>query len=183
MLSVIVPAYNEESSIERAYHTIFDILANANIENEIIFVDDGSSDLTYEKISDLSQKVHNIWGLHFSRNFGKEAAISAGLAAAKGDWVVVIDCYLQHPPEKIVEMYRLWEEGYEIVEGVKSSRGKENKAHGLAAKWFYSLISTVVGFDMSNASDFKLLDRKVVDILNRIPEKRLFQGNFILGWL
>lgn len=80
-------------------------------------------------------------------------------------------------------MYRLWEEGYEIVEGVKSSRGKENKAHGLAAKWFYSLISTVVGFDMSNASDFKLLDRKVVDILNRIPEKRLFQGNFILGWL
>ncbi|MBQ2135734.1 MAG: glycosyltransferase, partial [Clostridia bacterium] len=80
----------------------------------------------------------------------------------------------QHPPEKIVEMYRLWQEGFEIVEGIKSTRGKENKVHGFAAKSFYSLISSVVGFDMSNASDFKLLDRKVVDILNKIPEKKGF---------
>ncbi|MBQ1186580.1 MAG: glycosyltransferase, partial [Clostridia bacterium] len=106
--------------------------------------------------------------------FGKEAAISAGLAAAEGRCVVVIDCDLQHPPEKIVDMYRLWQEGYEIVEGIKSSRGKEKKIHGLAAKGFYSIISSLVGFDMSNASDFKLLDRKVVDILNRIPERKGF---------
>lgn len=174
MLSVIVPAYNEELSVERAYYTISEILQNAGIDNEIIFVDDGSADKTYEKIKALAETEKNIHGLHFSRNFGKEAAISAGLASARGDAVVVIDCDLQHPPEKIVEMYRRWKEGYEIVEGIKTTRGKENKLHGFAAKRFYSIISALVGFDMSNASDFKLLDRKVVDILNRIPERKGF---------
>ena len=174
MLSVIIPAYNEELSVERAYYTISEILEKADINNEVIFIDDGSSDTTYEKIQNLANKEKNIYGLHFSRNFGKEAAISAGLASAKGDAVVVIDCDLQHPPEKIVEMYRLWQEGYEIVEGIKKTRGKESKVHGFAARRFYRVISSVVGFDMSNASDFKLLDRKVVDILNRIPERRGF---------
>ena len=174
MLSVIIPAYNEELSVERAYYTISKILREAEIDNEIIFIDDGSTDTTYEKIKNLADKEKNIYGLHFSRNFGKEAAISAGLASAAGDAVVVIDCDLQHPPEKIVEMYRLWQEGYEIVEGIKKTRGKESKMHGFAARKFYSIISSVVGFDMSNASDFKLLDRKVVDILNRIPERKGF---------
>lgn len=174
MLSVIVPAYNEELSVERAYYSISEILRQAGIDNEIIFIDDGSTDATYEKLKQLAEKEKNVCGLHFSRNFGKEAAISAGLATAKGDCVVVIDCDLQHPPEKIVEMYRLWQSGYEIVEGIKSTRGKESKMHGFAAKKFYSIISSVVGFDMSNASDFKLLDRKVVDILNRIPERKGF---------
>ena len=174
MLSVIIPAYNEELSVERAYYTISEILKNEDIANEIIFIDDGSSDATYKVIKQLSDKEKNVIGLHFSRNFGKEAAISAGLASAEGDCAVVIDCDLQHPPEKIVEMYRLWQEGYEIVEGIKSSRGKESKVRGFAARSFYSLISAMVGFDMSNASDFKLLDRKVVDILNRIPEKKGF---------
>ena len=174
MLSVIIPAYNEELSVERAYYTISEILEKAQIDNEIIFIDDGSTDTTYKKIENLADKEKNIYGLHFSRNFGKEAAISAGLASAKGDAVVVIDCDLQHPPEKIVEMYHLWQEGYEIVEGIKKTRGKESKMHGFAARKFYSIISSVVGFDMSNASDFKLLDRKVVDILNRIPERKGF---------
>ena len=174
MLSVIIPAYNEELSVERAYYTISKILREAEIDNEIIFIDDGSTDATYEKIKNLADKEKNIHGLHFSRNFGKEAAISAGLASAKGDAVVVIDCDLQHPPEKIVEMYRLWQDGYEIVEGIKKTRGKESKMHGFAARKFYWVISSVVGFDMSNASDFKLLDRKVVDILNRIPERKGF---------
>ena len=174
MLSVIVPAYNEELCIDQAYYTISGILQDADIAHEIIFVDDGSADATYEKIVALAEREQNVCGLHFSRNFGKEAAISAGLAGATGDCVVIIDCDLQHPPEKIVEMYRLWEEGYEIVEGIKTSRGKENMIHGMAARTFYSIISSLVGFDMANASDFKLLDRKVVDILNRIPEKKGF---------
>ena len=174
MLSVIIPAYNEELSVVKAYYTISEILKNADIENEIIFIDDGSTDSTFEKIKHLADKEKNIHGLHFSRNFGKEAAISAGLASAVGDCVVVIDCDLQHPPEKIVEMYRLWQNGYEIVEGIKKTRGKESKMHGFAARSFYSIISRMVGFDMSNASDFKLLDRKVVDILNRIPERKGF---------
>ena len=174
MLSVIIPAFNEELSIERAYYTISGILKEEGIDNEIIFIDDGSTDDTYKKIKDLSDKEKNICGLHFSRNFGKEAAISAGLASAKGDSVVVIDCDLQHPPEKIVEMYRLWQDGYEIVEGIKKTRGNESKIKGFAARRFYSIISSVVGFDMANSSDFKLLDRKVVDIINRIPERKGF---------
>lgn len=174
MLSVIVPAYNEQNLIEDAYASISSVLKGAGIDNEIIFVDDGSNDSTYDTVKLLAENKPNVRGLCFSRNFGKEAAISAGLAAANGDCAVVIDCDLQHPPEKIVEMYRLWQLGFEIVEGVKSSRGEEGKLRSAAAKAFYSILSRFVGFDMSNASDFKLLDRKVIDILNKMPEKKGF---------
>lgn len=98
----------------------------------------------------------------------------AGLERAKGDCVVVIDCDLQHPPEKIVEMYRLWEQGYEVVEGIKEDRGEETGFHRFAAKSFYGLISKATGMDMSSSSDFKLLDRKVVDTLNKMPERSVF---------
>lgn len=176
MLSVIIPAYNEEKCIKRAYTVINSLLAENNIDCEIIFVDDGSQDQTYQMISELSLEKENIVGLHFSRNFGKESAISAGLAAVNGDCAVVIDCDLQHPPEKIIEMYRLWEQGYEIVEGIKTERGQERKMHSIGAKCFYSVISRVAGFDMANSSDFKLLDRKVVEVLNKMPERGFFRA-------
>ena len=176
MLSIIIPAYNEEKCIRPAFNTISELLSKNNIESEFIFIDDGSSDGTFKEISELANEKANITGLHFSRNFGKESAISAGLAAISGDCAVVIDCDLQHPPEKIVEMYRLWEEGYEIVEGIKRERGDEKKLHGLGAKLFYSFISRMAGFDMANSSDFKLLDKKVVDVLNRMPEKGFFRA-------
>lgn len=176
MLSVIVPAYNEEKCIKRAYSAIHSVLTENNIDSEFIFVDDGSSDHTYEEICELSSKEENISGIRFSRNFGKESAISAGLAAVSGSCAVVIDCDLQHPPEKIVEMYRLWEKGYEIVEGIKRERGQEKKTYRVGAKIFYSVISRMAGFDMANSSDFKLLDRKVVDVLNRMPEKGFFRA-------
>ena len=98
----------------------------------------------------------------------------AGLEQAKGDCCVVIDCDLQHPPEKIVEMYRLWEEGYEVVEGIKEDRGEESGFHKFASLSFYRLISKATGLDMSSSSDFKLLDRKVVDTLNKMPERNVF---------
>lgn len=176
MLSVIIPAYNEEKCIKRVYSEIHSLLVENNIESEFIFVDDGSQDQTYKMINELSLEEENIIGLHFSRNFGKESAISAGLAAVNGECVVVIDCDLQHPPEKIIEMYRLWEQGYEIVEGIKKERGQEKKLHGVGAKIFYSLISCMAGFDMSNSSDFKLLDRRVVDVLNKMPERGFFRA-------
>lgn len=176
MLSVIIPAYNEEKCINKAYDVIHSLLDKNNIESEFIFVDDGSTDKTYEVIKELSLQKENIIGLHFSRNFGKEAAISAGLSAVNGDCAVVIDCDLQHPPEKIVEMYHLWQQGYEIVEGIKKERGKEKKMYGIGAKFFYSVISRMAGFDMANSSDFKLLDKKVVDVLNRMPERGFFRA-------
>lgn len=176
MLSVIIPAYNEEKCIRRAYDKINSLLSQNNIESEFIFIDDGSQDQTYQVISELSLEKENITGFHFSRNFGKESAISAGLGAAGGDCAVVIDCDLQHPPEKIIEMYRLWEDGYEIVEGIKKERGQEKKLHSIGAKIFYSVISRMAGFDMSNSSDFKLLDRKVIDVLNKMPERGFFRA-------
>ena len=174
MLSVVIPAYNEEAMIEKAASTVSCILTDAEIENELIFVDDGSKDMTWEKIVRVSDALSNIRGLHFSRNFGKESAIMAGLTESKGDCCVVIDCDLQHPPEKIVEMYRLWEAGYEIIEGQKSSRGNEGRMHAFAAKSFYSMISAATGFDMENASDFKLLDRRAVDVLINMREHNAF---------
>ena len=174
LLSVIVPAYNEEVMIEKTARTIGEILKEADISYEILFVDDGSKDKSWEIISHVSSEDSSVRGLHFSRNFGKEAAIMAGLANAVGDSCVVIDCDLQHPPEKIVEMYRLWEQGYEIVEGKKSSRGTEKKMHAFAAKSFYSLISKATGIDMANASDFKLLDRKAINVLINMQEKHAF---------
>ena len=176
MLSVIIPAYNEEKCIKSAYNTIHSLLIENNIESEFIFIDDGSQDKTYKTITELASEKENVSGLHFSRNFGKESAISAGLAAANGDCAVVIDCDLQHPPEKIIEMYRLWEQGYEIIEGIKTERGKEKKMHSMGAKIFYSVISRMAGFDMANSSDFKLLDRKVIDVLNRMPERGFFRA-------
>ncbi len=174
MLSVIIPAYNEDAMIEKAATVIGALLSRENIPHELIFVDDGSKDHTWAAINQISEKLSAVRGVHFSRNFGKESAIMAGLNAAHGDCCVVIDCDLQHPPEKIIEMYRLWEEGYEIVEGQKSSRGNEGKLHSLAAKAFYSIISAATGFDMANASDFKLLDRKAVNALINMRERNAF---------
>ena len=174
LLSVVLPAYNEEEMIEKAANTIADILSKEKIEYELIFVDDGSKDSTWEKICEAADRNDKVRGVSFSRNFGKESAMFAGLSEAEGDCVAVLDCDLQHPPEKLVEMYRLWEQGYEVIEGIKSSRGNESAAHGFAAKTFYRIISKSTGVDMSRASDFKLLDRKAVLVLQNLPERNAF---------
>lgn len=174
LLSVVLPSYNEELMIEKTAAKLKEIFSGAEFEYELIFVDDGSKDTTWKKITaeaELDERVH---GVHFSRNFGKESAVMAGLAEANGDCCVVIDCDLQHPPVKILEMYELWKQGYEVIEGQKSDRGKESATHAFAAHTFYSLISKAVGFDMENASDFKLLDRKAVNVLLNMREKNAF---------
>ncbi len=174
MLSVIVPAYNEENTVKLVREELAKVLNGAGIDYELLFIDDGSNDATWKRIRELSAQNQSVKGLHFSRNFGKEAAMFAGLEEARGDCAVVIDCDLQHPPEKIVEMYRLWEQGYEVVEGVKADRGKETVLHRAAANGFYKFISGSLHMDMSSSSDFKLLDRKVVDTLNSLPERKVF---------
>ena len=174
LLSVIVPSYNEEQMVEKSANVISGILSREAIEFELIYVDDGSMDNTWKVIQTTAVKNAKVRGIHFSRNFGKESAIIAGLSESIGDCCVVIDCDLQHPPEKIVEMYRLWEQGFEVVEGHKTSRGSESAVHSFAAKVFYGVISKATGFDMENASDFKLLDRKAVDVLINMHERNAF---------
>lgn len=174
MLSVVIPAFNEQEMVPAAAEQIDGVLLRAGIPHELIFIDDGSRDATWAEIRAESERRDTVRGVHFSRNFRKEAAIFAGLQAADGDCVAVIDCDLQHPPEKLVEMYRLWEQGVEVVEGVKTDRGEESLAHRVAAKTFYRLISEATHIDMTRASDFKLLDRKAVNVLLSMREKRAF---------
>lgn len=176
LLSLIIPAYNEEQMIPVTYKTVAEIMNKNNIPFEIVFVDDGSKDNTYAQIEKLVSEGHtDVRGVSFSRNFGKESAIFAGLKEASGACCVVMDCDLQHPVETVVEMYRLWdEEGYEVVEGVKSDRGKESSIHRAFAKLFYSLISDVSDIDMKDTSDFKLLDRIAIDTLIAMPERAPF---------
>lgn len=174
MLSIILPSYNEGKNISKASSVISELLASNNIPYELIFVDDGSKDDTWNEIEKASKGNPNVVGIHFSRNFGKESALFSGLAESTGDACIVMDCDLQHPPETLIEMYRLWQEGYEVVEGVKRSRGKESILHKASAGLFYKLISKAVKIDMSRASDFKLLDRKAVDSLLAMPERNAF---------
>ncbi|MEE0434885.1 MAG: glycosyltransferase family 2 protein [Peptococcaceae bacterium] len=182
MLSVVVPAYNEQGLVVVAAQTLREVLSGAGIDYEVIFVDDGSRDGTWNEIAEASERDDKVRGLRFSRNFGKESAIFAGLSAARGDCCAVIDCDLQHPPEKLVEMYALWQEGYEVVNGVKEDRGKESVAHGFAAKCFYKLMSRAARIDMSRSSDFKLMDRRVVDALLWLPERQTF-FRALVGWV
>jgi len=174
VLSIIIPAYNEEESIEYVVPALHQALDPENIDFEIIFIDDGSSDATFEKISKLNYETDNVRGFRFSRNFGKEAAIWAGLQKVKGDCCIVMDCDLQHPPETIPKMFRLWREGYEIVEGVKAERGKEPIVKKILSKLFYNLIASLSGFDMRTSSDFKLMDKRIVDELLTLNERNAF---------
>ncbi len=174
MISVIIPAYNEEENVENTAKVIGKILDDSGIEGEIMFVDDGSKDRTWEIISSLAAVNKQVRGLKFSRNFGKEGAIFAGLKACDGDAAVIIDCDLQHPPELISEMVKLWEQGFEVVEAVKASRGKEGFIYKTFAKSFYRLMKNSADVNLDRASDYKLMDRKVIDALNDMPERLTF---------
>ncbi len=173
-LSVILPAYNEYKNIIPAALRISSVLEEAEIPYELIYVNDGSSDETWQAIQMAAQEDHRIRGISFSRNFGKEAALFAGLKEASGSCCVTIDCDLQHPPELIPQMYHLWEEGYEVVEGIKADRGREKPLRRFCARIFYKMISRSSGIDMAKSSDFRLLDRKVTDALLEMPERNTF---------
>lgn len=160
--------------IEKTARTIARLMDNEDISYELVFVNDGSKDQTWERIKEASTNNSNVKGICFSRNFGKEGAVFAGLANASGDCVAVMDCDLQHPPETLLTMYRLWEQGYQVIEGVKASRGREGFLHKFFAKTFYKIISNATGVDMSRASDFKLLDRAAVDEFLKLPERNVF---------
>lgn len=181
LVSLVVPCYNEESNIRPFYDAVKDTFvsiqeqfSDTKPEFEIIFVNDGSADGTFEMIKKLNEEDSRIKGISFTRNFGKEAALFAGIRATYGDCVAFLDADLQHPPLLLVEMYKKWKEGFSVVEGIKKSRGKENIFHRLFTKVFYGLISKAVGIDMRNSSDYKLLDRTVVDELKKLKERNTF---------
>lgn len=182
-LSLLIPFYNEEQQIPITLAVVVPILEGIGMDFELVLVDDGSRDNTWPVIQEASRQDRRIIGLHFSRNFGKESAICAALDQASGDAVILMDGDLQHPPQHIPEMVRLWrEEGFDVVEGVKSTRGKESLAGRMNAKVFYGLFRRFSGYDLRNASDFKLLDRSVVEQWRRLGEHdTFFRG--LSAWL
>ena len=174
LLSIVLPAYNEEQNIANTTKVLSELLDQHGIPYELVFISDGSKDRTYEEIEKAAAANPHVKGAVFSRNFGKEAAIFAGLELTTGDAVIVMDCDLQHPPAVIPQMWEKWRNGAEIVEGIKLSRGKESLAHKLFAGLFYKIMSKLIKMDMNASSDFKLLDRKVVNVLLELPERNTF---------
>ena len=173
-VSIIIPAYNEMQNVKIIVDELLNEFKCTDIKFKICFVDDGSSDGTWEEIEKLTKKFSQVNGIKFSRNFGKEAAIFAGLAEIKSDCYIVMDCDLQHPPCVINKMIEKWQkEGYLIVEGIKRNKDN-NKIKRVFPNLFYSLFTKVIGFDMRNSSDFKLVDKKVVDLITNLPERRTF---------
>ena len=160
--------------IEKTCNVLHEILSNAGISYELVLINDGSTDNTWNEILKAGEKDPHILGIRFSRNFGKEAAIFAGLSQTSGDVIAVMDCDLQHPPETLIEMYHKWEKGYEVIEGVKKSRGKESFLHKESADFFYKLMSEATKVNMQKASDFKMMDRKVVNSILSLPERNMF---------
>ena len=175
LVSVVVPCYNEEEVLRETHAHLTAALAGCGAGFEIVYVDDGSSDRTAEVQRELQAADPRVRVVRFSRNFGHQIAVSAGLEHAAGDCCVVIDADLQDPPEVIPEMLALWREGYHVVYGVRTDREGETAFKLWTAKLFYRLINRLSDVKMPvDAGDFRLMDRRVVDVLLSMPERDRF---------
>jgi dolichol-phosphate mannosyltransferase len=174
-LAVIIPVYNEADAIARNAAVIAETLDAADIDHTLVLVDDGSQDGSWDALRRLCDARPRVRALRFSRNFGKEAAITAGLRAITADRYLVMDSDLQHPPRYIPEMMRVMDDtGADVVDGVKTSRGRESVFYKLCAAAYYGGLRRATGMDLRGSSDFKLLTRPVVEALSRMGEGRIF---------
>ena len=175
-VSLVIPMYYEELVAEECYKRVSKILKGLeNYEYEIIFINDGSKDKTLEILEEIASKDNNVKVISFSRNFGHQAAVTAGLKYITGDAVVIIDADLQDPPELIPEMIKLWEDGNEVIYGKRKSRQGESAFKLLSAKMFYKTLNALSDVEIpKDTGDFRLVDRKVVDTINSLPEHNKF---------
>jgi glycosyltransferase involved in cell wall biosynthesis len=174
MLSVVVPVFNEQETLPEVYRRLA-LAVTPEDTWEVLFVDDGSSDGSWEILCGLAAADPRLRLLRLSRNFGHQAAITAGLDAARGEAVVIIDADLQDPPELIPELVSRWRDGYDVVYAVRHSREGENRLRLLAIAVFYKLLRRVAGNDIpENVGDFRLISRRVVDALAGMPERARF---------
>jgi len=174
-ISIVIPAHNEAAGIENAVDELKRVMEGVQTQYELIIIDDGSQDDTFSRIEALAEKDVQVKGVRFSRNFGKEAALLAGLEAASGDIVITIDADLQHPPGLIPALLEQWEKGFSVVHAVKQDRTQD----GILTRWraaiFNGLLTRIGGVDVRNSSDYKLLDRAAVEIIVKsLPERRRF---------
>ena len=169
--SIVVPAYNEEKSLQLFYDAVTPMMEQLNEEYEIIFVNDGSTDKTQEVLETLAKQDERVKVCRFSRNFGQQPAILCGLENAIGEAMIVMDADLQDPPETAIKMIEKWKEGYDVVHGKRRKRNGETAFKKQTAKLFYGITRKITGLDLPmNVGDFKLYDRKVVDVILSMPE-------------
>lgn len=181
--SVIVPMYNEEEVIEHTYKRLKSVMDTTGMPYELIFVNDGSKDRSAELIRSYSVNDPNVRLIDFSRNFGHQIAISAGMDYAQGVAIVVIDADLQDPPEVILQMIAKWKEGYEVVYGRRLKRKGETLFKKVTALAFYRLLKSMTNVDIPlDTGDFRLIDRKVCDVLRSLKEKNRFVRGLI-SWI
>ena len=175
-VSVVIPMYYEEEVANECYNKVSSILKKLeNYDYEIIFVNDGSKDKTLEILEDVAKKDEKTKVISFSRNFGHQAAVTAGLKEVTGDVIVIIDADLQDPPELIPDMLKLWEQGNEVIYGKRKTRKGESHFKLLTAKMFYKTLNALSDVEIpKDTGDFRLVDRKVVDVVNSLPEHNKF---------
>ena len=183
-ISVIIPMYFEELVAEECYKRVSTVLKGINnYEYEIIFINDGSTDKTLEILESIAKNDNRVKVISFSRNFGHQAAVTAGLKEVTGNVAVIIDADLQDPPELIPEMVKLWEEGNEVVYGKRKTRDGESVFKLMTAKMFYKTLNYLSDVDIpKDTGDFRLVDRKVVDKMNSLPEHNKFLRG-LWSWL
>lgn len=179
-ISVIIPLYNESLGIEDLFSRLTPVLQQLQISYEIICINDGSTDNTFEKLVELNQQNPAIKIVNLSRNFGKEIALTAGIDYASGAAVIPLDADLQDPPELIAQLIAKWREGYDVVYAVRRSRQGETWLKQVSAKAFYRTISSISHVPIpANTGDFRLLDRRVVEAIKKLPERtRFMKGLF-----
>lgn len=176
-ISVVIPVYYEEEVVQKCYESLKENLdkVKENYSYEMIFVNDGSKDKTLEILEKIANLDKEVKVISFSRNFGHQAAVTAGLKYVTGDAIVIIDADLQDPPEVIPEMIKEWEKGYDVVYGKRKVRKGETAFKLLTAKAFYSMLNKLSDIEIpQNTGDFRLVDRKVVDVVNELPEHNKF---------
>ncbi len=175
-VSVVIPMYYEEEVANECYTRMKKVLEELkNYEHELIFVNDGSKDKTLPILEEIAQKDNNVKVISFSRNFGHQAAVTAGLKKVTGDAIVIIDADLQDPPELIPEMLKLWEDGNEVIYGKRKTREGESHFKLFTAKMFYKTLNALSDVEIpKDTGDFRLVDRKVVDTINSLPEHNKF---------
>jgi dolichol-phosphate mannosyltransferase len=174
LLSVVVPVFNEEETLAELHRRLAAAVP-ADEQRELVFVDDGSSDRSWDLLRELASADDSVRLLRLSRNFGHQTAITAGLDAARGDVVVVMDGDLQDPPELIPQLLARWQEGYDVVYAVRAERTGESRARLLSITLFYKVLRRIAGNEIpENVGDFRLMSRRVVDALKAMPERARF---------
>jgi len=183
MISIVVPAYNEERNLDVLYARLREQLESLRMHWELVIVDDGSADATWNAITRLSERDPRVRGLRLSRNFGHQSALLAGLAAARGNAVVTMDADLQHPTEIVPELVRRWQDGYQIVHGLRRDPPSVPYLKRLTSKLYYRLFSYLSGVEIQpGAADFRLIDRQVLDEILKFKEEGMFLRG-IVHWV